>query len=97
MTTGEPIGVELVGGSTTSLGIPEALNVPAAVLEGLAAANDPHVKFYDFERRGYGLVTVTKNELTCEFKAVDALTKGAKPESLATFKVESGVPAVNQV
>jgi hypothetical protein len=28
--------------------------------------NDPHVKFADFDRRGYGVVTITKTQLGYE-------------------------------
>ncbi len=94
-TSGTPVGTELVGGSTTSLGIPEALGVPSSTLEALAA-NDPHIKFFDFDNRGYTVIEVSKSELTAEFKIVDALTKGAKPTTEATFSVQSGVPTLNQ-
>jgi hypothetical protein len=52
--------------------------------------NDPHVKFADFDRRGFGVVTLTKSTLGCEFFAVDALTRGAQPSLLASFDVPSG-------
>ncbi len=93
--SGTPIGVEFVGGSATSLGIPEALGIPPSTLAALAA-NDPHIKFFDFEHRGYGVLEVTKSKLKAEFKIVDALTKGAKPSSIATFEVASGTPQIQQ-
>ena len=89
---GVPAGVELVGGSATSLGLPEYLGAPSSSLYPLAEPNDPHIKFVDFDRRGYAVVTATKKDLTCEFKAVDALTKGAKPTKLKSFRVADGVP-----
>ncbi len=94
---GTPVGVELVGGSLTSLGIPEALNVPGPTLKALVPTADPHIKFSDFDRRGYCVLTVDAKELNAEFMQCDALTKGAKPQSLAKFKVESGVPKLNVV
>ena len=93
--SGIPVGVEFVGGSATSLGIPEALGIPPSTLAALAA-NDPHIKFFDFEHRGYGVLEVTKSKLKAEFKIVDALTKGAKPSSIATFEVASGTPEIQQ-
>ena len=78
---GTPVGVELVGGSATSLGFPEYLGVPSSTLQGLRVANDPHVKFADFDRRGYGVVTVSKSKLVGEFFAVDALTRGAAADA----------------
>ena len=94
---GEPVGVELVAGSATSLGIPEFLGVPSSTLQGFRAAADPHVKFADFDRRGYGVVTVSKSKLVGEFFAVDALTKGAQPAPLATFEIPSGARNLQRV
>ena len=94
---GDPIGVELVGGSATSLGLPEYLGVPSSVLDGLAAANDPHIKYADFDRRGYAVIEVSKSKVAAEFKSCDALTKGAKPQSLARFEIESGDPTLHQL
>jgi len=91
---GTPVGVELVGGSATSLGLPEFLGVPSSSLYPLVEPNDPHVRYVDFDRRGYAVVTASKSELTCEFKAVDALVEKSAPASLATLRVASGVPAV---
>ncbi|MDX6582723.1 MAG: alkaline phosphatase [Solirubrobacterales bacterium] len=92
---GTPVGVELVGGSATSLGIPEALGVPSSTLKALAG-NDPHIKFFDFDHRGYTVVELSKKEMKADFKIVDALTPGAKPATVATFQVASGVPQLNQ-
>ncbi len=94
---GTPVGVELVGGSATSLGLPEFLGAPSSTLYPLAATNDPHVKFVDFDRRGYAVVTATKKDLTCEFKAVDALNPTSAVETLKSFRVQSGVPALQVV
>ena len=74
---GDPVGVELVGGSATSLGFPSTSGSRRRRCDALRVAADPHVKFADFDRRGYGVVTVAKNKLGREFFAVDALTKGA--------------------
>ncbi len=91
---GVPAGVEFVGGSATSLGLPEYLGAPSSSLYPLAEPNDPHIKFVDFDRRGYAVVTATTKDLTCEFKAVDALKKGAKPTKLKSFRVADGEPEV---
>jgi phosphodiesterase/alkaline phosphatase D-like protein len=93
---GTPIGVEFVGGSTTSLGIPEALGIPSSTLAALAA-NDPHIDYYDFDRRGYTVVTASQSELKAEFKTVDALTRGAKPATSASFRVAAGNPQLEIV
>jgi alkaline phosphatase D len=86
---GTPWASEFVGGSATSTGIPEALGLPAATL-GALAASDPHINFYDFEKRGFGVMSVTPDTFECELKSVDALTKGAPAVSLAKFSVADG-------
>jgi alkaline phosphatase D len=101
-TTGEqsgtPIGTELTGGSITSFGLPEELHLPASALDQLRKSSDPHVVYAEFEHRGYGLVTVKKNELLGEFKALDSTqTPQSTLRSIAKFKVESGKPKLHQV
>jgi phosphodiesterase/alkaline phosphatase D-like protein len=87
--SGTPVGAEFVGGSATSLGLPEQLGIPSETLAALAPA-DPHLKFFDFDRRGYMVVEASKKSLDVEFKSVDTQTKGAKPVSLKKFRVASG-------
>lgn len=101
-TTGEasgtPVGVELVGGSVTSFGLPEELGIPAATLEALRQAADPHTIYADFEHRGYCVVTASQDQLIGEFKAVNSTqTKTSTAFSLAKFKVEPGTPTLQQV
>lgn len=95
--TGSPVGVEFVGGSATSLGIPEALKVDPSLLEAVGPAANPHIKFFDVRNRGCAIATVSKNELTVEYRTCDALTRGAKPVTSAKFQVASGVPELNVV
>ena len=90
-----PVGVELVGGSVTSLGIPEALGVDPARARGGRPAANPHIKFFDVRNRGYAVVTVAENELTAEFRTCDALTRGSTPVTSQKFQVASGVPTLN--
>ncbi len=95
---GDPIGVELVGGSATSLGLPEYLGVPSSVLDALRVAADPHITYADFDRRGYAVLSVDKDKIKCEYKAVDALTKGATATTkIAEFQVDSGDPTLHQI
>ena len=60
-------------------------------------ASDPHTIYADFERRGYCVVTVSKDELLGEFKAVNTKSPTSQPSSLAKFKVEAGTPTLHQV
>lgn len=96
--SGTPVGTELVGGSATSLGLPEELGVPAATLEALRQSSDPHTIYADFEKRGYCVVTVKKNELDGEFKAVGTTQQPGSPaSSLAKFRVKAGTPKIEKV
>lgn len=95
--TGKPVGVELVGGSATSLGLPEQLGVDSSILYPLAGPNDPHVKYVDFDRRGYAVVTATRSELRCEFKAVDTQKRGSKPTTIAKFRVPAGARQLERI
>jgi alkaline phosphatase D len=96
-TSGKPVGTELVGGSATSFGLPEELGIPSATLQSLRQASDPHVIFADFDKRGYCVVNVGKDELTGEFKAVsDAKVPNGNVSSLAKFRVKSGDPTLHQ-
>ena len=61
---------EFVGGSATSGGLSEVTGLPPSALAGLAAVN-PHIDYYDFVKKGYGVMTVKPDELLCEFKTVD--------------------------
>jgi alkaline phosphatase D len=80
---------EFVGGSATSLGIPEATGLPETTLNALAAVN-PHIDFYDFRTKGYGVVEATATQLTCELKGVDALQPNQPARILAKFRVAPG-------
>ena len=87
---------EFVGGSATSLGIPEATGLSDATLNVLAGVN-PHVDFYDFHKRGYGVIEAKQNELTCELKSVDAVIRNQPASLLAKFRVAPGNPVPQRV
>jgi alkaline phosphatase D len=96
-TSGKPIGVEMLAGSATSFGLPEELGIPSSVLQSIAASSDPHLVYTELDHRGYGVVTVTKNEVQGEFKAVsDAKSKTGTVSSLQKFTVESGTPQLHK-
>ena len=97
-TTGKRIGTELVGGSVTSFGLPEELGLPAATLDSLRQASDPHVIYADFEKRGYCVVTADKNKLVGEFRAVsDAKVPNGTVSTIAKFQVDSGTPQLHKL
>src|SRR3954451_20633410 len=61
--SGVPVGTEMLAGSATSFGLPEALGIPSSTLDSLRQSSDPHIVYAEFDHRGYGLVTVTKDEV----------------------------------
>jgi alkaline phosphatase D len=95
--TGRPALPEFVGGSATSLGLPESLDIPIPVLEALTAAN-PHIDYYDFVKRGYGVIQLSPTEAVCELKAVDARTPGAATAAtIARFRVPLGARSPERI
>jgi alkaline phosphatase D len=97
-TSGTAIGTELVGGSATSLGLPQETGISSATLEAIRPSADPHIVFAEFDHRGYCVIQVGKTELAGEFKAVsDATNPHGTVSSLAKFKVEAGSPTLHQV
>jgi alkaline phosphatase D len=96
-STGTPVGVELLGGSATSFGLPEETGIPAAKLEALLPSADPHIVFGDFVHHGYCVVTVTADQVTGQFKTADITRPRAGATTLATFQVQSGTPQLTRV
>jgi alkaline phosphatase D len=95
--TGRPALPEFVGGSATSLGLPEATGLSPSVLQALALVN-PHIDYYDFVKRGYGLLELRPNEAVCELKSVNALTPGAAtPTTIARFRVPLGARSPERI
>jgi alkaline phosphatase D len=79
-----PVASAFVGGSISSLGAPNS------DLDALAAAN-PHLRFTDGEKRGYGLVDLTPKGCDVAFRAVrNALVPQSPAFDLARFHVEAG-------
>jgi alkaline phosphatase D len=87
---GRAIGTEFVGGSITSFGRPNTS------LAGALLVN-PHLKYAEGEKRGYGRVDITPQACTVTFRSVDnALDKASSVRDLATFVVEDGRPGVKR-
>ena len=89
---GRPAGVELVGGSITSLGVKETLGgAPVDLAEPGIIANNPHMVYADFDRRGYGVLGLDTDKAVCEYKApATALERGSPVSRLAAFEIEAG-------
>ncbi len=105
----QPVGIELMVGSITSANFSEEINavvplpssplpakqmgVPADLVEDTIRTANPWIKFFDSTTHGYGIVTLTPQQLQCEFKAVSTITQPtATVRTLARFMVP-----VNQV
>jgi alkaline phosphatase D len=95
----ESVATEFVGGSISSLGIPESVesvtNIPPDVVfqatQNFRTVN-PHLKYDDQKRRGYGVVEASAEELRVEFRAVEALRRTTTAEQIARFRVARGTP-----
>jgi alkaline phosphatase D len=95
--TGRAALPEFAGGSATSTGLPEATGLSPEVLAALALVN-PHIDFYDFVKKGYGVIELRPGEAVCELKAVDAKTPGAAtPTTIARFRVPLGARSPERI
>ena len=69
------------------------LNLPPAVISDTLRAANPWIEFFNSSTHGYGLLTLTPQQLVCEFKSVSTITEPAATLiPLATFTIP-----VNQV
>lgn len=85
------VGVEFCGTSITSRS-----GGNARMAERLA--ENPHFVFADGERKGYGVVEFTPQQLTTTLRAVDDVTRrDTRIETLARFTVQSGRPLIERV
>jgi alkaline phosphatase D len=95
--TGRAALPEFVGGSATSTGLPDATGLSPTTLAALAVIN-PHIQFYDFVKKGYGVIELGPTETVCELKAVDALRQGAgTPTTIAKFRVPLGARSPERI
>jgi alkaline phosphatase D len=96
--TGTPACGEFVGGSTTSLGLPEETGFDPGVIKALINNLDKHISYTELESRGYAIVEVTPAQATCEFKRVQTQTRdGGQATSMGKFVLASGSTTPQQV
>ena len=98
------VGIELMVGSITSANLAEEinsalplpsrsmpakqLNIPPAVLSDTIRAANPWIEFFNSSTHGYGILTLTPQQLTCEFKSVSTITQPtATLIPLATYTI----------
>jgi phosphodiesterase/alkaline phosphatase D-like protein len=91
--TGTPVATEFVGGAVTS----GSFGPPFEELLAANSATNPHWKYANFARRGYGVMDLTAQEAKVAFRSPVSITEPqAKVETLATFTVERGTPRVER-
>jgi phosphodiesterase/alkaline phosphatase D-like protein len=99
----ESVATEFVGGSVTSLGIPELVQdtsgaplTPEQVttLSSQLRTVNPHLRYDEQRSRGYGVLEAREDDLRVRFNAVDAMRPGAPPRQIGTFRVARGEPRV---
>ncbi len=87
---GRPVASEFIGGSISSLGRDNAAL-------GRRRATNPHLKYAEGERRGFGMVELTPEACTVTFRGVQNAFDAASPVSdLAKFVVEAGQPGLKR-
>jgi alkaline phosphatase D len=97
-TTTPAIGTEFVGGSITSHGFEGFFPDPVlreSIKNGILATN-PHIRYADFERRGYMRFEARTDGIKAEYLRVDALERRAKATPLASFVVNAGSTEVQR-
>ena len=99
----ESHATEFVGGSITSLGVPETVEATTGapltreqtvLLTNNLRLTNPHLKYTEQLSRGYGIVEARPSELLVELKGVDPMTRTSSASSLGRMRVASGVPRV---
>jgi alkaline phosphatase D len=91
--SGTPVATEFVGGSITSGAVGGPLG------EAIAAnqATNPHWRYVNFARRGYGVLDLSAKEAQVVFRSPTSITEPEAPvETLASFAVERGTPRVER-
>jgi alkaline phosphatase D len=97
------VATEFVGGSITSLGIPETIGstaggIPpeqAAIVTERVRVVNPHIKYDEQRSRGYGIVEARDRELAVRFLAVSARPeRSTEARVIGRFRVASGSPRV---
>ena len=109
----ENIGVELMVGSISSANFEEeiesALPLPSRplpakkmgvapnLLDPVIRAANPWIQYWDSSTHGYGILTITPEQLVCQFKAVTTITEPtAELVLLKTFTIPAGQVHIHQ-
>jgi phosphodiesterase/alkaline phosphatase D-like protein len=91
--TGTPVATEFVGGSITS----GAVGGPLGEAIAINQATNPHWRYVNFARRGYGVLDLSAKDAKVAFRSPTSITEPEAPvETLATFAVQRGTPRVER-
>jgi hypothetical protein len=97
------VATEFVGGSITSLGLPETLKSTSGaplskaqfeLVSGNLPLVNPHLRYLEQSSRGYGVLEASQSELKVTYKAVDALRRSTNARTIGRFRVARGNPRV---
>jgi alkaline phosphatase D len=92
--TGDSVGVELVCTSVTSDNLDDQLGVPprtaSPAVEAAIMANNPHVKYLDFDSHGFSVLEVTPQRVQMDWYV---LVDRTAPNSAAVWSNSWQVPA----
>ena len=95
--TGDSVGVELVCTSVTSDNLDDALDVPprtaSPAVETAITANNPHVKYLDFDSHGFSVLEVTPAGVQMDWFT---LVERTDPHSAVVWSTSWRVPAGSQ-
>ena len=97
--TGESVGVELVCTSVTSDNLDDILNTPprtaSLAVETAVKANNPHVKYLDFDSHGFSVLEVTPAGAQMDwFVLLDRTDPHSAAVWSASYRVPAGARAV---
>ena len=95
--TSPRVATEFVGGSITSHGFESYFGPALPVVETGLLTTNPHLKFMDGIRRGYGILEARPDELRVAYRAVrDVLTPTSRMDTIASFRVPAGSPTIER-
>ncbi|MEJ7824232.1 MAG: alkaline phosphatase D family protein [Solirubrobacteraceae bacterium] len=95
--TGRPVATEFVGGSITSPGFEQFVDLPDVTEPAIRALN-PHLRFADLRSRGYGVLEVTPGKLTANYRSPASIASPTSSmRTIARFEVSAGDPRVRRV
>jgi len=90
------VATEFVSASITSQGFTQG--IPDAVIRPLNQVYNPDAQYFQAERHGYNLCTVTPTEFRTDVRLVDSISTRTSPVSTAaSWVTQAGSPGAHQV